>query len=158
MAFERLDKLCRQVVSRMNTDELAGSYSSASPEEKPIEASAPTGVADTSAGGGAPIADEREEVTRRGHVPEMGKGRTRSSDGWTVRKPEKTTGTKPAAPDQGVNVNERSPRARPTLLLMVNNKCEPRRDPARLPRRGLGSHLVLVASAGHARSLSGAPT
>lgn len=35
------------------------------------------------------------------------------------------------------------------LKLVVSSRCEPTQTPRALPRRGVGSHLVLVWSAGH---------
>jgi hypothetical protein len=151
MAFERLDYLARTVLSRMNTDELGGSYCSASPEEKPAGANAPAGSPGS--------ADDAGRSTRAAqNAPGMGKGRTRSGDGWTVRKPGKTAERERPAKliDGKVDVKPSPATGRPVLL--INNKCLPARPKASMPLLGAGSHLRLVGGEHHARSLSGAST
>lgn len=92
MVFKRLDRICQDVIGRVNTDELGGcDMTCASPEEEPIEAEAPTGV--TGSEGGEPLAtDDREESGRRSTLPGMQKQKrpTRSGNQWTVRKPGKS--------------------------------------------------------------------
>lgn len=78
MGFQRLDKLCRQVVSRMNLDAASSDERALPNEEKAVEAETPTEL--PGRGG------RRGRVGQPKELPGSDT-RTRSKDHWVVRPP-----------------------------------------------------------------------
>jgi hypothetical protein len=153
MGFRRIGSIAAEVIQRAETLRAAAEHGARPGDESPAEPMTNTDSAGVtgSAGGDTLDTDDRGENGRRGTLPGMqrGKPRSRSADGWTLPKPRKAAGTNavPAAANQGTSVNEPTrPEAR---ILRIVSRCEPRHDPSRLPRRGLGSHLMIVGGLDH---------
>lgn len=151
MAFRKLESICQDVMSRLNTDEVAGSELRASPEEREAaEPEAPTTVT------GRPSVTREENAGAEQVLPGMqrDKPRTRSGDKWVVMPPKRTpgrTGAKSQGELAASTAEEPSPsrEARPVLLICDNGKCLPARPKASSPQLGAGNHLRLVGGTDH---------
>lgn len=146
MTFKRLDLICQDVVSQMNTEGFGGSEPIRACQDE--ERTRPAGE---KIGG-------RVHPQEQGGSPriETGKPRTRSRDGWTVPKPRKKAPAETGASVSGGSQREARSRTSTTIHLIHTNeaplkisRCERIASKAESPTPAMRSHLRIVWSDGH---------